>query len=469
MSNANKNYQTTLTAENFSSTTKLASNEIAIPVGSKESLDEKDELYNPFDHRQVEHPNSTVGSLIHLLKSSLGTGILAMPNAFRNAGLIFGFVGTLVVGFLCTYCVHILVKASHVICQKSKTPVLGFSETCGAVFEYGPKSLRKFSTAAKYTVDIALCITYFMGNCVYVVFIAESLMEVFTHWFPETEINVRLYIVMVMGFLLISAQVRELKHLVPFSFLANICLVGAFGITLYYMFLKINPISSVPGFSEFSTLPMFFSTVIFAMEGIGVVMPVENTMKKPQQFLGCPGVLNVAMTSVVILYSVIGFFGYLRFGEGTKPSISLNLPVEEIPAQVVNVLIAISVYLTYNLQMYVPLDIIWRKLLSDRIHGTAKRHIGQVVMRCVFVGGTIAVAVAVPNLEPIIGLVGAICFSTLGILVPAIVDTLLHWEGELGFLKWRLIKNIILGICAIFALVAGTVQSLDQIINAVEK
>lgn len=52
----------------------------------------------------------SIGSLLHLLKSSLGTGILAMPMAFKNGGLLFGFIGTLVVGVLCTHCVHILVS-----------------------------------------------------------------------------------------------------------------------------------------------------------------------------------------------------------------------------------------------------------------------------------------------------------------------------------------------------------------------
>lgn len=69
-----------------------------------------------------------------------------------------------------------------------------------------------------------------------------------------------------------------------------------------------------------------FSTVIFAMEGIGVVMPVENAMKKPQHFLGCPGVLNTAMITVVLLYAVIGFFGYVRYGNGVEGSITMNLP-----------------------------------------------------------------------------------------------------------------------------------------------
>nr|XP_022900893.1 proton-coupled amino acid transporter-like protein pathetic [Onthophagus taurus] len=101
-------YPSTFTVDNFSSTTKLASNEVKLPMGSRDTINEKE--YNPFDHRQVDHPTATSGALIHLLKSSLGTGILAMPNAFKNGGLIFGFVGTIIVGILCTHCVQLLVS-----------------------------------------------------------------------------------------------------------------------------------------------------------------------------------------------------------------------------------------------------------------------------------------------------------------------------------------------------------------------
>lgn len=79
------------------------------------NLTEKAQLeneYDPFAHRDQELGTSTGGALAHLLKSSLGTGILAMPMAFYNAGLAFGLIGTLVVGYLCTYCVHILVRTT---------------------------------------------------------------------------------------------------------------------------------------------------------------------------------------------------------------------------------------------------------------------------------------------------------------------------------------------------------------------
>jgi proton-coupled amino acid transporter len=53
--------------------------------------------------------------MIHLLKGNIGTGILAMPDAFKNAGLIVGTVGTLLMGIICTHCMHMLVRSAVLI------------------------------------------------------------------------------------------------------------------------------------------------------------------------------------------------------------------------------------------------------------------------------------------------------------------------------------------------------------------
>lgn len=46
--------------------------------------------YHPASERDLEHPTSNFDTLIHLLKGNVGTGILAMPDAFKNAGLVIG-------------------------------------------------------------------------------------------------------------------------------------------------------------------------------------------------------------------------------------------------------------------------------------------------------------------------------------------------------------------------------------------
>jgi proton-coupled amino acid transporter len=50
-------------------------------------------------------------TMIHLLKGNIGTGILAMPDAFKNAGLCVGTIGTLLMGIICTHCMHMLVRS----------------------------------------------------------------------------------------------------------------------------------------------------------------------------------------------------------------------------------------------------------------------------------------------------------------------------------------------------------------------
>lgn len=58
------------------------------------------------------------------------------------------------------------------------------------------------------------------------------------------------------------------------------------------------------------------------------IMPLENEMKTPKSFGGKVGVLNISMVSIVILYVGMGFFGYLKYGDESKGSITLNLPDE---------------------------------------------------------------------------------------------------------------------------------------------
>lgn len=58
-------------------------------------------------------------------------------------------------------------------------------------------------------------------------------------------------------------------------------------------------------------------------------MPLENNMKTPNNFTGCFKVLNTAMTMIVCIYAMVGFFGYLKYGPLVEGSISLNLPKGE--------------------------------------------------------------------------------------------------------------------------------------------
>lgn len=87
---------------------------------------------------------------------------------------------------------------------------------------------------------------------------------------------------------------------------------------------------SVHPYASWSQLPLYFGTAIYAFEGIGVILPLENNMKTPEAFGGPAGVLNTGMVIVAALYTAVGFFGYLKYGDQVQGSITLNLPPNDM-------------------------------------------------------------------------------------------------------------------------------------------
>ncbi|XP_060800825.1 proton-coupled amino acid transporter-like protein CG1139 [Amyelois transitella] len=433
--------------DTYSSKVELAYN------GSREDLDP----YVPADHRPLESNTSSFGALAHLLKASLGSGVLAMPLAFRNAGWLVGSIGTVLIGFICGHVIHILVKTSQQLCIEIKRPCLGYADTCEIVFQNGPKPVRKFAKFARELADWALALTHMGACCVYVVVIAESFRQI-SNQYGGPSWSVNIFCALTLVVLVPLTQITKLKYLVPFSALANFVWLGSIMISIYYCLRDPPSISERSIANSITGIPNFISTCLFAMEGIGVVMPVENEMIKPQQFLGCPGVLNIAMTTVVALYGFVGFSGYLKYGEEARGSLTLNLPQDEILAQVAKILVACVMMLSFALIYYVPFDVVWRKV-QDKI--PARGH--RVAIAGIRLAGTlliVGIACAIPRLELFMELVGAVCLSILGLLLPAVTETIWRWGKDLGPCNWIVFKNALLSIFSLVAMVSGVAYSI---------
>lgn len=104
----------------------------------------------------------------------------------------------------------------------------------------------------------------------------------------------------------------------------------SFGIICYYIFREPFTTEDKVAVAPFAGFPLFFGTVLFALEAIGIILPLENEMKSPKKFGGSCGVLNVAMVLIVFLYSGMGLFGYLNYGGEVEGSITLNLPSKDM-------------------------------------------------------------------------------------------------------------------------------------------
>ncbi|RZC37658.1 proton-coupled amino acid transporter 4 [Asbolus verrucosus] len=421
--------------------------------------------FDPFKARTLDHPVTNCDTLTHLLKASLGTGILSMPAAFKASGLVLGIFATIVVSIICTHCAYILVTSAHELYKKAGKTSMSFAEVAEEACLRGPKWSRKYGWIARQTVLWGIFVTYFATCSCYTVIIARNFNYVIHHYVPEYD-NIRITIALLLVPLVFLAYVPNLKYLAPVSMVANACMAIGLGITFYYLVVDIPSVTERPAVAEIktlaTTLPVCISVVIFAIEAIGVVMPLENNMSTPKNFVGLCGVLNQGMSFVTLVYIILGFFGYLKYGDATEESITYNLPKEAIAAQAVNILVGLAVFCTYGLQFYVCLDIAWTQLK----HRFEKRaNLANYTMRTVLVTISVLIAVAVPKIVPFVGLIGAFCFSILGLMCPVFIEVVTFWDKGFGKYNWKIVKDVIIILTGMLALVFGSKSAIADIIK----
>lgn len=113
-------------------------------------------------------------------------------------------------------------------------------------------------------------------------------------------------------------------------------------------------------------------------------MPLENEMKTPKFFMKPLGVLNVSMSIIVAMYAGLGFFGYIRYGDKTEGSITLNLPEEKLGITV-QILLAIAIFFTHPIQCYVAIDIVWNEYISQHLEKYRFKLLWEYIIRTVII------------------------------------------------------------------------------------
>lgn len=112
--------------------------------------------------------------------------------------------------------------------------------------------------------------------CVYVVFISSNIKSVADMYIMDLDIEI--YMVIFLLPLILINWIRNLKHLAPFSTVANGVTVISFGIILYYIIREGPSLENREPIGEVKHFPLFFGTVLFALEAIGVVSRVSSVI-----------------------------------------------------------------------------------------------------------------------------------------------------------------------------------------------
>ncbi|EYB95761.1 hypothetical protein Y032_0156g3134 [Ancylostoma ceylanicum] len=85
------------------------------------------------------------------------------------------------------------------------------------------------------------------------------------------------------------------------------------------------PMSYLPAVTSIEGVTLAAGSVIYAYSAQGVVLPLENKMRKPNDMLGFFGVISISVSFISAVYVTTGFLSYLTYGDYLKGSITLNL------------------------------------------------------------------------------------------------------------------------------------------------
>ncbi|XP_030746004.1 proton-coupled amino acid transporter-like protein CG1139 isoform X2 [Sitophilus oryzae] len=420
--------------------------------------------YDPHVYREVEAPTTNAETLIHLLKGCLGTGILAMPEAFLLSGMINGIISTFLIGILCAYCLHVLVKAQYIQCKKLKVALLTYPDSMKVACEMGPQCLRGFAPYAPGLTNFFL-IFYQMGICcVYVVFVGKNLKYV-GDVYTSSPWSLYLYMVLIFVPFVLILCIKNLKLLAPFSVLANVITLITFGVVCWYIFRGLPDFSDRPAVGAVADYPLYFGTTLFSLQAVGVVITLENNMATPKNFREPCGVLNVGMSLVTVIYVGMGMMGYWKYGDQIESSITMNFPIKELLAQIIIISYSIAIYISYGLQGYVPVQIVWTNYIVKRLDNTSEKMktCYEYLLRIACVVITFVLAMTVPLLGLFISLVGSFCLSALGIAFPAIIELCANWPENSNPKTLLFWKDMLLIVIGVVGLSAGSYSAIYAI------
>lgn len=417
----------------------------------------EEQEFDPYDNRQLDHPNTSLETLLHVMKGCLGTGVLAMPEAFKYAGVINGTISSVLIGIFNAYCFHILIGAQYVLCKRNKVAVLTYPESMKLAVANGPKFLRILTPYASYITN-ALLISYQIGSCsVYIIFVSENLKLVI-NTYTSREISLNLIILLsFIPFYLVSC-VKNLRLLAPVSLLGNLVSAVTYGVIVYYASQNLNNFQNLTMFGKLQDYPLFFGTALFSLQSIGVMTTAENNMAKPKDFRKPLGVLHIGMFMITTAYIFLAIIGYCRYGAQIKSSITLNFPAKQPLGQTIRILYSLAIFVSYPINMFVVFQIFWNGLFKERLEksNTYKKNLIDFLHRLAWVVLTYILAIAVPFLGLVTSFLGNFNVCSLLFIFPAIMDICVYWRPNFWWKSWLFWKDIVVILFGVFAFSVGT-------------
>lgn len=289
---------------------------------------------------------TNIGAALLLLKSFVGTGVLFLPKAYLNGGMLFSNLVLLGVASLSYYCFILLIN--------TRMKVEGSFGDIGDIL---------FGRFMRNLILTSLVLSQIGFVSAYIVFTSENLQAfILAVSRCRTFIDIKFMVMMQLIVFLPLSLVRNISKLAWTALVADFFILLGLVYLSYYDIATLvdNGVSDIVQFNS-RDWTLFVGTAIFTFEGVGLVIPIQESMKKPADFISILGIVMVLITGIFLS---MGALSYAAFGSATRTVVLLNLPQDNRLVNAVQFLYSLAILLSTPLQLFPAIRIMENELFT---------------------------------------------------------------------------------------------------------
>ncbi|EJD06877.1 uncharacterized protein FOMMEDRAFT_138660 [Fomitiporia mediterranea MF3/22] len=378
-------------------------------------------------------------AVLMLMKSFVGTGVLFLGKAFFNGGILFSAITMTAIAIISLYSFLLLVKTKDIVPGS-------YGDIGGAL--YGPWM--------RYAILTAIMLSQIGFVCAYTIFVSENL-QAFVLAITKCArlISVQYFILMQLVIFLPLALVRNIAKLSSTALVADVFIL----LGLVYIFGSEIAVISSRGIAKVElfnpkSFPLLIGTAVFSFEGVGLVIPISDSMREPHKFTA---VLTGVMLFLIVLFGGAGVLAYLAFGNEVQTVVITNLNSESKLVQSVQFLYSLAILLSVPLQLFPAVRIMENGLFSRSGKGNPKVKWQKNTLRFVIVMGCALISWAgARDLDKFVALVGSFACVPLCYVYPA----MLHYKACARSRRQK-IADVALMIFGSVAALYTTIQTIS--------
>ncbi|KAL9605079.1 MAG: hypothetical protein Q9219_000013 [cf. Caloplaca sp. 3 TL-2023] len=308
--------------------------------------------------------NSPLGAASMLLKSFVGTGVLFLPKAYLNGGMLFSNLVLLLVAALSYYCFILLVNTRLKV-------EASFGDMGGILYGKWLRVLILSSVALSQIGFVAA----------YIVFTSENLQAfILAVSDCRTWIDIKFMVLMQLIIFLPLSLIRDISALSLTAYIADFFILLGLVYLYYYDFFTLAVNHGVADIVNFNPRDwtLFIGTAIFTFEGVGLIIPIQESMRQPSKF---PPVLAAVMIIITVIFISMGAVSYAAFGSSTKTVVLLNLPQDDRFVNAVQFLYSLAILLSTPLQLFPAIRIMENAFFTRSGKNDPRIKLGKNVFR----------------------------------------------------------------------------------------